>query len=220
LGHEQHPSDIEEDGIAVDTDEPSCDESGNTTFESSEELTDSDDDTAIAAKKPATGGSAPATGGVTGGSAPATGGKKSGASIFDNGYFYIKGHELDLRMYIFNKWMAPLPNGIGKLPTSTKTITPTLIGESREHPTRSLLLLKAWMLWRARGAPGWVEGSASRQRLFREEEDQLYLEIKSLQPQTDGLLGNPSASKLLREWAPQVVTLLSQPLAASSAKGD
>jgi hypothetical protein len=59
------------------------------------------------------------------------------------------------------------------------------------------------MLWRARVAPGWVEGSASRQRLFREEEDQLYLEIKSLQPQKDGLLGNPSASKQLREWAPR-----------------
>jgi hypothetical protein len=111
--------------------------------------------------------------------------------------------------------MLPLPMGMGKLPAMTKSITPTTVGESREHPTRSLLLLKAWMLWRARGAPGWVEGSDSRQRLFREEEDQLHFEIKSLQPQNDGLLGNPSASKLLREWAPQVVTRLSQPQAAS-----
>ncbi len=51
-------------------------------------------------------------------------------------------------------------------------------------------------------------GSASRQRLFREEEDQLHLEIKSLQPQKDGLLGNVSPSNLLREWAPQVVSRL------------
>jgi hypothetical protein len=217
LGHEQQPSDIEEHGMAVDTDEPSSDGSGNTTCGSS---ADTEDDTAIAAKKLATGGGAPATGGVTDGSEPATSGKKSGGNMFDNGYFYIKGLETQLRIFIYDRWMAPLPIGIGKFPTMTKTITPTLIGESREHPTRSLLLLKAWMLWRARGAPGWVEGSASRQRLFREEEDQLYLEIKSLQPQKDGLLGNPSASKQLREWAPHVVTRLSQPMAASSSKGD
>jgi hypothetical protein len=104
LGHVHHPSDIGEDGIVVDTDEPSCDESGNTTLESSEELTDSEDDKAIVAKKPATGGSAPATDGV----GPATGGvkpayKKSGASLFDNGYFYIKGHETHLRIYIFSR---------------------------------------------------------------------------------------------------------------------
>ncbi len=90
----------------------------------------------------------------------------------------------------------------------TKTITPSTVGETRKDPTRTLLLLKAWMLYRARGVPGWVEGSGSRQRLFAMEEEQLCDGIRRLRPQEDGLLGNPVASKLLREWTPDVVSAL------------
>ena len=59
------------------------------------------------------------------------------------------------------------------------------------------------MLWRAQGVTGWVESNASRQRLFREEADQLQLQVKRLQPQSDGLLGNPVGSNMLREWMPE-----------------
>ncbi len=61
------------------------------------------------------------------------------------------------------------------------------------------------MLWRARGVTGWLELHASRQRLFREEEDLLSLDVRGLQPQADGLLGNDVASWYLQEWVLDVV---------------
>ena len=71
-----------------------------------------------------------------------------------------------------------------------------------------MLCLKAWMLWRAKSVAGWVDSTLARQRLFAEEEHQLYLAVQRLQPQADGLLGNELASRMLVGWAPGVVTRL------------
>ena len=67
------------------------------------------------------------------------------------------------------------------------------------------------MLWRARGAEGWLDGSAIRRRLFEEEADRLYADIRRIQPQADNLLGNPDASQLLLDWAPDIVARLLGP---------
>ena len=67
------------------------------------------------------------------------------------------------------------------------------------------MLLRAWMLWRARCVPGWVDGTKARRRLFDEEAERLYDDIRRLQPQTDGLLGNVVASSWCREWVPDIV---------------
>ncbi len=64
------------------------------------------------------------------------------------------------------------------------------------------------MLWRARGVTGWLESSNSRQRLFREEADKLYADVRRFQPQADGLLGNDVASIYLQTWVPDVVMKL------------
>ena len=61
------------------------------------------------------------------------------------------------------------------------------------------------MLRRARINPGWIESDVSRQRLFTEEADLVLAEVKRLQPQEDGLLGNALASKLMRECVPDRV---------------
>ena len=90
----------------------------------------------------------------------------------------------------------------------SKTITPRTIGETRDSPTKTMLCLKAWMLWRANSVAGWVDSVPARQRLFAEEEHQLYLAVRRVQPQEDGLLGNELASRMLRAWAPGVVTRL------------
>ena len=90
----------------------------------------------------------------------------------------------------------------------SKAITPSNLGETIKLPTRSLIVLKAWMLWRARQHPAWLGNSGSRQRLFLEEADQLRLELKRLQPQSDGLLGNAAGSSLLRQWVPDLVAEL------------
>ena len=71
----------------------------------------------------------------------------------------------------------PPPLGIGRLPTMSKTITFSTIGEIRETATCSTLLLKSWMLWRARMTPGWIERDGARVRLFREEADGIELSL-------------------------------------------
>jgi hypothetical protein len=197
-------SDIDEGDAAVDTDAESSEESGNTTGSASDSSTGSE-----AALKKAPPKKVPATGG----SAPATGGKpdkpvqfgKSGPTISDNGYFYIKGHELDLKMYIHDRWLAAPPLGIGRSPQMSKTITPATVGETRADPVRSLLVLKAWMLCRARIHPGWIESNGARQRLFTEEADLVLAQVKRLQPQADGLLGNAFASEMMRLFVPDIV---------------
>ena len=87
----------------------------------------------------------------------------------------------------------------------SKTITPSIVGETRADPIRSLLILKAWMICRARIHPGWIESNSARQRLFREEADLVLAEVKRFQPQADGLLGDAVASKMMRAFVPDIV---------------
>ena len=142
---------------------------------------------------------------------PATGGKsykpvtfgKGGPTIFDNGYFYIKGNELDVKMFIHDRWLVAPPVGIGRSPQMSKTITPSTVGETRADPVRSLLVLKAWMLGRARIHPGWIESNGARQRLFAEEADLVLAQVKRLQPQADGLLGDAWACLLYTSPSPR-----------------
>ena len=82
------------------------------------------------------------------------------------------------------------------------------MGETGELPTKAVLCLKAWMLWRAHFVAGWVDSVPARQRLFSETEHELYLAVQHLQPQEDRLLGNALASRMLVGWAPGVVTML------------
>ena len=201
-------SDLDEDDPAVDTDAESLDESGTSSGSASESSTGSEAALQKAPPKnvPATGGTVPATGGT----ARATRGKrgkagKSGPTLYDNGYFFLKGHEFDLKMYIHDRWLADPPVGLGRTPQMTKTITPSTVGETREDLVRSLLLLKAWMLSRARVVPGWIESTGARQRLFAEEADAVLAGVKRLQPQADGVLGNAVASNMMQVFVPDLV---------------
>ena len=60
------------------------------------------------------------------------------------------------------------------------------------------------MLCRARAHPGWIESDMARQRLFTEEADVLLADLKRLQPQADGLLGDDRASHLMRVFVPDL----------------
>ena len=173
LGVKQHAeSDIDEGDPVVDTDAESSAESGNTTGSASDSSTGSEEAPKKAPpnKVPATGGTMPATGGSP--DKPAKHGK-SGPTIYDNGYFYIMGHERDLKMYIHDRWLV-------------------------EPPRCSLLILKAWVICRARAHPGWIESNEARQRRFTEEADVLFHAVKRLQPQAEGLLANARASHFMR----------------------
>ena len=198
-------SDLDEGDPAVDTGAVSSDLSGNTTGSDPDSSTGSEASStphrhSHRRQATATGGKPP-----TGDTVPATGGKPD--KLYDNGYFYIKGHKRDLKMHIHDRWLVDPPVGIGRSQGMSKTCTPSTVGEERATPVRSLLYLKAWMLWRARIHPGWIQsdGDGSRQRLFTEEADLLLAEVTRLQPQEDGLLGNVFASKWMREWVPDIV---------------
>ena len=125
--------------------------------------------------------------------------------IYDNGYFFIRETEHYQIMHIHQKWLIAPPVGIGRLPTMSKTITFSTIGEIRETATCSTLLLKSWMLWRARMTPGWIESNGSRARLFREEADAIVLAVKRIQPKKNGLLGNHLATRMFSDWVPDLV---------------
>jgi len=59
----------------------------------------------------------PATGVLATGGKPDTLAKfgKGGPTIFDNAFFYIKSNELDLKMFIHDRWAIDPPLGIGKV---------------------------------------------------------------------------------------------------------
>ena len=227
LGETNPPSDLEKEEPVVDTDQASGEESESGSSFTSDATEDECE--ALKAKLKghgsATGGHGSATGGhgsatgshgsATGGHASAKGGA-SGPCVFENGYFWLKGNELDLKMFIYERWLAAPPHGIGRLPTMTKTITPSTLGESRDKPTRSMLCLRAWMLFRVNAFPGWVSSDAHRERLFIEEADRLYADVCHLQPQADGLLGNKDASKMFQEFVPDLAAkLLTKPATGS-----
>ena len=208
------PSDLEKEEQVVDTERPSGDESG-CSFTTDDTETSEEECDALEAKLKGqgsgNGGHWSANGGhgsAKGGHAAGTGGGASGPRVFDNGYFRLKSNEFDLKMFISDSWLMPPPNGLGRLPTKTKTITPSTLGESREKPTRTMLCLRAWMLFRVNGATVWVSSLAHRERLFIEEADRLYADVCHLQPQADGLLGNKVASKLFAEWVPDLAAKL------------
>ena len=202
-------SDVDESDCVVDTCVEGSDLSGNTT-DADEECSDTDDEvplkqSPIKDSKPAasaTGDAASSTS-ATGDSASAS---ATGETLHANGFFYLKGLKRDLKMFIHDRWIVDPPFGLGRYPTMSRTIKPSTVGEDRSHPERSRLCCKAWMIWRARHIPGWIESDDVRARLFREESDVLLKELKILQPQIDGVLGNTHASDFMREWVPDIVS--------------
>ena len=157
------------------------------------------------------GGTATGEGAATGdrtatGDGPAPGShRRQRPPIYDNDYFYIADNtgNSDVKMYIHKEWIHPPPLGMGREPTMSKTLTPARYGETRENPERSYFLLRAWMVWRAR-LHGFAAFDAARDRFFKDEALRLERDVRSFQPQTDGLLGNLEATSLFMEWVPDV----------------
>jgi len=168
LGPTNLGSDLDEGDPAVDTGAVSIEESGlsdNTTGDESASSTVSVRSLKkarpkkVALKLSATCDTVPAVSHVA---VPAKVGKKRGCGkgapiIYSNGYFYIKSNEFDLKMYIYDEWLIDPPIGIGKSHKMSRTITPSTVGEERDYPVLTMLLLKSWMLWRVRQINGWIE---------------------------------------------------------------
>ena len=59
------------------------------------------------------------------------------------------------------------------------------------------------MVWRAR-QDGWHSQCYGRESVFKAEATELEADVVRHQPQADGLLGNPGASKLFIDWVPDI----------------
>ena len=158
--------------------------------------------------KAATG--APATGGeaATGADEATTGAKNRRTGfepLWADPYFSVWGHpNVDfLRMVMREQWRRPLPDGMGVV-AGSKQLTPRHYGEHCNDPVRSLLLFRAWALWRAR-QNGWANAQRGRARHFREQASLLEQDITALDCR---LLGNAKANSLLKSWAPDIVERL------------
>ena len=88
----------------------------------------------------------------------------------------------------------------------TKSLQPSMFGEDLLNSTRTQLLLRAWMVWRAR-LHGFADLNPGRKRMFDDESDKIIRDIRKLQPQTDGLLGDATAAVLLSDWVPDVYAM-------------
>lgn len=88
----------------------------------------------------------------------------------------------------------------------SKTLTPSKFGETRADPERTMILLRAWALWRCAGLP-WVTASPHRVREFAVEADRVERLCAKLQA-ADKLLGHEDASPLFRSWVPEIASRL------------
>ena len=88
----------------------------------------------------------------------------------------------------------------------SKQVTPRDYGEDRNNPVRSLLLLRAWALWRAR-KDGWADARSCRAKRFNEQEAFLERGARALNAPCR-LLGNTAANKHLRDISPDLVARL------------
>ena len=160
--------------------------------------------------KPAATGVA-ATGAAATGAVEAKGASKARRSDFEplwsDPYSSAWGHpNVDfVRLMMQQIWRQPAPAGMGDTNWS-KQLTPRHFAEDIGDPTRSLLLLRAWALWRA-GQGGWASLQRGRSRHFKEQEVLLERDIKALGARCK-LLGNRKANSLLKGWAPEVVERL------------
>ena len=76
---------------------------------------------------------------------------------------------------------APPPNGMGKKLNMSKSLQPHAFGEDLMNSTRTQILLRAWMVWRAR-AHGFADNAISRKRVFDDESDKIVRD--SVNPQS------------------------------------
>jgi hypothetical protein len=102
-------------------------------------------------------------------------------------------------------------DGMGRSSMS-KTLTPLHYGDVWEDPWRSLFLLRAWTIWRARWM-GWARQKECRLREVNRQVERFVVNIREAHtihdiPLQKPLLGNVAAHGLLVKWTPDVVLQL------------
>ena len=148
---------------------------------------------------------APAPAGIS--KMPATGGAAKrvyNPPLWEDVYFYVylgKNDYVEMRMRA--QFKRPVAEGGMGASLMSRRVTPRDFGDTMEDPVRSLLVLRAWALWRAR-KDGWADARACRARHFAEQETLLLRDVQKLGAPCR-LLGHAKANAVLREIAPDLV---------------
>ena len=112
----------------------------------------------------------------------------------------------DVKMHM----KGPLRNvttGMGNHSFS-KTVSPHHYGDAWENPRRSLLVLRAWAIFRA-GQLGWCKARPSRMREILKQRSALDRDLRALHGGAPlPLIGNEAASKLIKQWVPDVAAAI------------
>ena len=128
-------------------------------------------------------------------------------SLWEDPYFVVYSYASTecVKAYARAAWCSPAPKGIGTS-SVTKTLTPRHYGDSLDDPIKSLLLLRAWCIWRA-SQHGWADASRGRSRHFKDQAELLEQDVKALGSK-DRLLDSGRANTLLKSWVPKIVARL------------
>ena len=107
-------------------------------------------------------------------------------------YFYIPEPAKDasgLRIFIRNA--AKESEGMSKV-NQTKHLTPSHYGETMESCTVTMLLLRAWSIWRAH-QDGWANARPCRKRQIDEDLSRLQRDVLKIRAENEGSLGHRKA---------------------------
>ena len=88
----------------------------------------------------------------------------------------------------------------------SKALTPHHYGDDWNDPWRTMLLLRAWCIWRGR-LHGWARAKECRQREIDRQVGGLEADLRRAQSGQPAkpLLGSEAAHRLLAKWVPGIV---------------
>lgn len=130
--------------------------------------------------------------------------KAPGSNVaYSNGYFTFTDNPefKDIKVSVVPRWCTRELMGTTE---KSKTIIPSNYGDERSNPVRAMLVLRAWMLWKAT-KNGFCDARSSRRKLFSKETVALRNAIVGMSSSTNPSTGNAAADAMIRTYAPAIM---------------
>ena len=131
--------------------------------------------------------------------------KTKGENVhYSNGYVTITNNTSfnDVKISVIPRWCTAEDLGVSD---KSKTVVPDHFGDVRENPVRAFIVLRAWMLFKARHND-FCNKRAYRRRLFAEDLKSLKSDVEALSSVKRPTTGNDNADAFIRWWVPGVVS--------------
>ena len=118
---------------------------------------------------------------------------------------------LDVKCWLKTPFRCVTGDGMG-VSSMSRTLSVHHYGDDWDDPWRSLLLLRAWSIWRAR-LEGWARAKPCREREVARQLARFVDDIKQAHeqhglPLSQPLLGDAAAHRLLVKWTADAVQQL------------